>query len=77
MAALSANRIKFIRSLSQKKFREESGLFVVEGEKLVNEALASDFRIMEIYKREEIGYQTMERISSLSSPPPVLAVVEQ
>lgn len=77
MATLSARQIKFIRSLSLKKFREESGLFVVEGEKLVNEALQSDFKIKEVYKREEIGYRTMERISSLSSPPPVLAIVEQ
>ena len=31
--------IKLIRSLGQKKFREELGLFVVEGEKMVGEAL--------------------------------------
>lgn len=77
MATLSAKQIKLIRSLSLKKFRDESGLFVVEGEKLVNEALRSDFKIKEIYKREEIGFQTMERISSLASPPPILAIVEQ
>ena len=39
MAVLSANKIKFIRSLSQKKFREEHGLFIAEGEKIVQEAL--------------------------------------
>lgn len=74
---LSASRIKFIRSLSRKKEREESGLFVVEGEKLVNEAIASGYKVTEIYRRDEIGLTAMERISSLSSPPPILAVVEQ
>lgn len=75
--SLSASRIKFIRSLSRKKEREESGLFVVEGEKMVNEAIVSGYRVREIYRRDEIGLPTMERISSLSSPPPVLALVEQ
>ena len=32
--------IRLIRSLGQKKFRQEHGLFVVEGEKMVGEALA-------------------------------------
>lgn len=77
MGAISSNQIKFIRSLSQKKFRQESGLFVVEGEKLVNEAIASPFKVKEIYRIEDIGAECMKRISNLASPSPVLAVVEQ
>ncbi len=42
MESLSKNKIKWIRSLQQKKNREEFGLFVVEGEKMVNEALESN-----------------------------------
>lgn len=41
MQNLSKNKIKWIRSLQQKKFRDELGLFVVEGEKMVSEALES------------------------------------
>ncbi len=77
MATLSANQIKFIRSLGQKKFRQESGLFIAEGEKIVNEALASEFKVRELYKTSEIGESVMERISCLNSPSPVLAVIEQ
>ncbi len=77
MTGLSASRIKFIRSLGQKKFRQESGLFVAEGEKIVSEAVASDFNIREIYRVEEIGEECMKRISNLASPSPVLAVIEQ
>ena len=73
---LSNNRIKTIRSLSAKKYRDSLGLFVVEGEKMVAEALASDFQVVEIWKRDDIGYDAMARISQLSSPSPVLAVVK-
>ena len=41
MQSISKNKIKWIRSLQQKKTREELGLFIVEGEKMVNEALNS------------------------------------
>ncbi len=74
---LSANEIKRIRSLAQKKFRDELGLFVVEGEKSVSEALASGFEVAEIYRKDEIGEAAMERISQLSSPSPVLALVRK
>lgn len=42
---LSKNKIKLIQSLDRKKNRDSSGLFLVEGNKLVEEALASEFRI--------------------------------
>jgi TrmH family RNA methyltransferase len=67
--------IKQIRSLSEKKFRDATGLFVVEGEKLVQEALASGFKVERVLRREDIGDAVMARISQLSSPSPVLAVV--
>jgi len=78
--------IKLIKSLSQKKFRDEHGLFVVEGEKLVEELLQSDFVIKKIaYSKplpyrvtaavsEQVSMSVMERISSLKTSPPVLAV---
>jgi len=74
---ISNNEIKEVKSLQQKKFRDETGLFVVEGEKMVAEALNSDFEVVKVYRREEIGDKVMERISGLSSPSPVLAVVKQ
>lgn len=74
---LSNKQIKDIRALQQKKFRQETGLFVVEGEKLVEEALHSDFNVRAVYKSSEIGDNYMARISALSTPSPALAVVEQ
>ena len=74
---MTSSEIKQVRSLSQKKFRDSTGLFVVEGEKMVAEALASGFRVERIYRREEIGEAAMARITQLSSPSPVLAVLHQ
>ena len=77
MGAISNNEIKKVKSLQQKKFRDEYGLFVVEGEKMVEEAEMSGFKIESTYHRDEIGQDAMSRISSLSSPSPVLAVVRK
>ena len=74
---MTNNEIKFIKSLSQKKFRDSSGLFVVEGEKLVAEALASRFQVEKVYRKADIGEAAMARISGLSSPSPALALVRR
>ena len=74
---LSSAEIKFVKSLSQKKFRDEYGVFVVEGEKLVSEALHSRFKVRDVYRTEDVGEAAMARMSSLSSPSPVLATVER
>lgn len=42
---LSKNKIKQIQSLNRKKYRDEAGLFLVEGNKMVEEALRSDYVI--------------------------------
>lgn len=42
---LSKNKIKLIQSLNRKKNRDEAGSFLVEGNKMVEEALRSDFHI--------------------------------
>lgn len=72
---LTNAEIRFIRSLKEKKFRDESAMFVVEGEKMVAEALSSDYRVEKVYRLEDIGQKLMSRICSSSSVPPVLALV--
>ena len=74
---ITAAEIKFVKSLSQKKFRDSSGLFVAEGEKLVAEAMASRFEVEKVYRKEDIGEAAMARISGLSSPSPALALVRR
>jgi TrmH family RNA methyltransferase len=40
---------KAVKRLHEKKYREESGLFLVQGEKSVSELLASDFSLEHVY----------------------------
>lgn len=89
MMALSRNEIKLIKSLQNKKEREEHRLFTAEGAKLCEELLsAKNFSIDRIYYTEsaepisashaswiKISGSDMERISSLVNPPGILAVV--
>lgn len=76
-STISNNEIRTIKSLSQKKYRDETSLFVIEGEKMVAEAAASGYEIVRTYRISDIGAETMSRISQLSSPSPVLALVRQ
>lgn len=42
---ISKNKIKLIRSLEHKKYRQEENLFLTEGNKLVAEALRSEYEV--------------------------------
>src|SRR5690554_1292002 len=41
----SNSTVKYVKSLLIKKYREEYGQFIIEGEKIVLEALASDSKL--------------------------------
>ena len=69
--------IKYVRSLREKKFRDEYNEFVLEGEKMVGEAVNSSFTVKSIYRTEDIGETSMQKMTQLSSPSPVLAVVQK
>lgn len=82
------NRIKYLRSLHQKKFRQENSEFLVEGNKLVNELLHSDYEIKNIYavndaelyhgsiKVEHITPKELNRISTHKNPNNSIAVAK-
>jgi len=80
---LTKNQIKLIRSLSTKKNRFKNRLFVVEGEKIVNEIIKSDWQIHSIYASSDWGGKNATiisksdlcRISNQKSPNKVLALV--
>ena len=78
--------IQFVRSLADKRVRDSEGLFIAEGDKLVEEIIASGLNIRSLYtthKDSELRGATiversvMERISQLKSANTTLAVVEQ
>lgn len=91
MKALSQSKIKQIRSLHQKKCRDEQNIFVVEGEKMVLETLASIPDQIEYcvsttdFNPDNKGNitwyhcdeETLKRCSSLKTPNKVIAVVKK
>ena len=70
---LSKAQLKTYRSLQQKKFRDELGLFLAEGPKCVEE-LRSAFRLEALITEEEVGRVAIEQLSSLRTPQGVIAV---
>ena len=69
----SKAQLKIYRSLRQKKFRDELGLFLAEGPKCVDE-LRSAFRLEALITEEEVGRVAIEQLSSLRTPQGVIGV---
>ena len=77
--------IQFVRSLTDKRTRDEEHLFIAEGDKLIAEIIASGWKIRHLYaleghfegRAEQISPKEMERLSQLKTASTSLAVVEQ
>lgn len=89
---ISKSQISFIKSFQQKKIRKQHGLFIVEGLKSISEFINSDYIIDTIFHTEnvmpklvnlsqnlklvEISASDLSKISTLTSPQQVLALVK-
>ena len=80
--------VKETAKLLQRKYREETGLFLLEGEKCIEEAIFSGIEIVRIYAEEGFtkfkNYETIEttpdilkKISSTSSAPKCVGIAKQ
>ena len=76
---LTKSQIKLINSLKQKKFRTQQQLFVVEGVKVVQEFLNSDYELVAIFaiddhfsehnqKLTRVDVKELSKISGFSTP---------
>ena len=89
---LSKNLIKQIRSLEVKKFRKETNLFVAEGEKLVNDLIASGVECYKIIATEKqasilknkkdveliiVADEELKKVSFLKSPQGIVGIFKQ
>ena len=74
MEKISKAQIKLVRSLQQKKYRDETGLFVAEGEKCVEE-LRKGFALVHLYREGENATRTeIEQMSGLKNPQGIIGV---
>ena len=77
MEKISKAQVKMVRSLQQKKYRDELGLFVAEGEKCVSELIKA-FELVHLYREGENATRTeIEQMSGLKTPQGVIAVFEK
>ncbi|HEY1848084.1 MAG TPA: RNA methyltransferase [Opitutaceae bacterium] len=75
-------QLQLLRSLREKRGREEHGLYVVEGEKIVGELLAAGHTFIEVFatphwkgtRTQDASETDMAKASHFPTPSPVLAV---
>ncbi len=83
ISSLTNDKIKNLQKLGQKKYRTETGLFLVEGRHLVEQAIASGL-CREVYTTDEtysgfprvevVTEPVMKKISDTDTPPGIVAV---
>jgi len=87
---ISKNEAKYIQSLFHKKTRHEQGVFVVEGPKIVEELINSDYVLRKIYATDDwtkpddlsievttVTNDDLQRVTGLQTANQVLAIAEQ
>ena len=88
---ISKNKIKYIRSLEQKKTRREEGVFVAEGPKLTGDLLGrfhcrylaataewmNTHPLVQADEKDIANLEDLQRASLLKTPQDVIAVFEQ
>lgn len=85
--SLDNNYIKNIRKLTSKKYRDKEGLFLIEGEHLVMEAIKSDI-LKEVLIEEDalfpmdcnkkwVSREILQKISNLNSAPSMIGVCKK
>ncbi|MBP7507213.1 MAG: RNA methyltransferase [Prolixibacteraceae bacterium] len=88
---ISKNKIKFINSLTLKKYRDESGLFIAEGDKIIQELISAGFSFETLILTEKYNAEfesvncekiiaadsEIKKISSRETPPGIIAVCKK
>jgi len=79
--------VKFAAALEQKKFRDETGLFLLEGTKPIEEALKNGIEIEKIFSTEKTDFEAKEKflateavlkkIATTQTPPEIIAIARK
>lgn len=80
ITSLTNEKIKQFAKLNEKKYRDETGLFLVEGEHLVNDARQFGFLIETLSTESEgtiVSSDVMKKISKLDCPPRIIGVCKK
>jgi len=85
---ISNSQKKYVNSLKQKKFRTQNNSFIVEGVKIVEELLHSDYEVELIFATQnwieknstinsiKVSEKELSQISSLKTPKPPSTILK-
>ena len=90
ITSVSNEKVKQTAKLQQKKYREETGLFLIEGEKALEGAIKADFEIKLVFINEKYSFNNIpenilieaneavfSKISTTKTPCGIVAVARQ
>lgn len=78
ITSMANETVKRLASLAQKKGREEEGMFLLDGSKLIEEACRSSVRLRYVVYEEGAGHAPLlDNVSALAEPPYFLEVSAQ
>ena len=90
ITSVTNETIKETAKLHQKKFREETGLFISEGEKAIEGIIEAGYKVISVFKADEkefaklkgdknfiVNEAVLNKISSTKSPCRIVAVAKQ
>ena len=87
ISSLENDKVKDLVRLQQKKYRDLTGTYLIEGEHLVEEAFKEDIIIeLIVLENEEfsysinttyVSYDVMKKISTLDTPPKIMALCKK
>ena len=86
ITSVNNDLIKEVTKLQQRKYRDESGLFLLEGDKSIEEAIEYGIKIKHLFIKEgydkfnnidckiEVSETVLTKISTTTTPPKTVAV---
>jgi TrmH family RNA methyltransferase len=87
ISSVHNEQVKFAAGLEQKKFRDETGLFLLEGKKPIEEAIKAGIEIEKLFSLKEEIFDAKEKflvteavlnkIATTKSAPEIIAVVKK
>lgn len=87
ITSVNNDMVKFATALEQKKFRDETRLFLLEGKKAIEEAIKNGIKIEKIFSSEETDFEAeekflvtepvMKKIATTQTPPEIIAIARK
>lgn len=77
ITSLQNPMVKLAVSLHQRKYRDETGLFLIEGKKGVEEAVNYGIEITHVFTKENSPEKILKKISTTDTPSETVAIAKQ